>query len=164
MNETQQAHADLAFMKALVLLAVAVCLVMTPGFFQKEGVNKFEYTVLALFATVGMLMMISANSLISLYVALELQSLPLYVMTAFQRDRLRASEAGLKYFVLGALASGILLYGCSMVYGFTGTLSFPGLAEALSPEKIGEGTISVGVVIGLVFVAAGQPSTIRLMP
>ncbi|MEM9440848.1 MAG: NADH-quinone oxidoreductase subunit NuoN [Pseudomonadota bacterium] len=153
-----------AFMKALVLLAVAVCLVMTPGFFQKEGVNKFEYTVLALFATVGMLMMISANSLISLYVALELQSLPLYVMTAFHRDRLRASEAGLKYFVLGALASGILLYGCSMVYGFTGTLSFPGLAEALSPEKIGEGTISVGVVIGLVFVAAGLAFKLAAVP
>ena len=119
-----------------MLLGVAVCLVMTPGFFQREGVNRFEYTVLALFATVGMMMMISANSLISLYVALELQSLPLYVMTAFHRDRLRASEAGLKYFVLGALASGLLLYGCSLVYGFTGTLSFPGLATVLSPEAL----------------------------
>jgi NADH-quinone oxidoreductase subunit N len=153
-----------AFMKALVLLGVAVCLVMTPSFFQKEGVNKFEYTVLALFAAVGMLMMISANSLISLYVALELQSLPLYVMTAFHRDRLRASEAGLKYFVLGALASGILLYGCSMVYGFTGTLSFPGLAEALSPETIGEGTIGIGVVVGLVFVAAGLAFKLAAVP
>lgn len=153
-----------AYMKALVLLGVAVCLVMTPGFFQKEGVNRFEYTVLALFATVGMLMMISANSLISLYVALELQSLPLYVMTAFHRDRLRASEAGLKYFVLGALASGILLYGCSMVYGFTGTLSFPGLAEVLSPEKIGEDTIGIGVVIGLVFVAAGLAFKLAAVP
>jgi len=153
-----------AYMKALVLLGVAVCLVMTPTFFQKEGVNRFEYMVLALFATVGMLMMISANSLISLYVALELQSLPLYVMTAFHRDRLRASEAGLKYFVLGALASGILLYGCSMVYGFTGTLSFPGLAEALSPETIGEGTIGIGVVIGLVFVAAGLAFKLAAVP
>jgi NADH-quinone oxidoreductase subunit N len=153
-----------AFMKALVLLGVAVCLVMTPSFFQKEGVNRFEYTVLALFATVGMLMMISANSLISLYVALELQSLPLYVMTAFHRDRLRASEAGLKYFVLGALASGILLYGCSMVYGFTGTLSFPGLAEVLSPDKIGEGTIGIGVVVGLVFIAAGLAFKLAAVP
>ena len=153
-----------AYMKALALLGVAVCLVMTPGFFQKEGVNRFEYTVLALFATVGMLMMISANSLIALYVALELQSLPLYVMTAFHRDRLRASEAGLKYFVLGALASGILLYGCSMVYGFTGTLSFPGLAEVLSPEKIGDGTIGIGVVIGLVFVAAGMAFKLAAVP
>ncbi|MGI9507478.1 MAG: NADH-quinone oxidoreductase subunit NuoN [Geminicoccaceae bacterium] len=153
-----------AYMKALVLLGVAVCLVMTPAYFQKEGVNRFEYTVLALFATVGMLMMISANSLISLYVALELQSLPLYVMTAFHRDRLRASEAGLKYFVLGALASGILLYGCSMVYGFTGTLSFPGLAEALSPETIGDGTIGVGVVVGLVFIAAGLAFKLAAVP
>ncbi|MGI9416398.1 MAG: NADH-quinone oxidoreductase subunit NuoN [Geminicoccaceae bacterium] len=153
-----------SYMKALVLLGVAVCLIMTPAFFQKEGVNRFEYTVLALFATVGMLMMISANSLISLYVALELQSLPLYVMTAFHRDRLRASEAGLKYFVLGALASGILLYGCSMVYGFTGTLSFPGLAQALSPETIGEGTIGIGVVVGLVFVAAGLAFKLAAVP
>lgn len=154
-----------AYMKALVLIAVAVCLIMTPGYFQREGVNRFEYTVLALFATVGMLMMISANSLISLYVALELQSLPLYVMTAFHRDRLRASEAGLKYFVLGALASGILLYGCSLVYGFTGTLSFPGLATVLSPEAIGEGsTIGIGVVIGLVFVAAGLAFKLAAVP
>jgi NADH-quinone oxidoreductase subunit N len=153
-----------AYMKALVLIGVAVCLVMTPSFFQKEGVNRFEYTVLALFATVGMLMMISSNSLISLYVALELQSLPLYVMTAFHRDQLRASEAGLKYFVLGALASGILLYGCSMVYGFTGTLSFDGLAVALSPETIGEGTIGVGVVVGLVFVAAGLAFKLAAVP
>ena len=152
------------YMKALVLIGVAVCLIMTPGYFQKENVNRFEYTVLALFATVGMLMMISANSLISLYVALELQSLPLYVMTAFHRDRLRASEAGLKYFVLGALASGILLYGCSLVYGFTGTLSFPGLAEVLSPEKIGEGTIGIGVVVGLVFVAAGLAFKLAAVP
>jgi len=153
-----------SYMKALVLLGVAVCLVMTPSFFQKEGVNRFEYTVLALFATVGMLMMISANSLISLYIALELQSLPLYVMTAFHRDQLRASEAGLKYFVLGALASGLLLYGCSMVYGFTGTLSFPGLAEALSPATLGEETIGIGVVIGLVFVAAGLAFKLAAVP
>jgi len=153
-----------AYMKALVLIGVAVCLVMTPGFFQREGVNRFEYTVLALFATVGMLMMISANSLISLYVALELQSLPLYVMTAFHRDQLRASEAGLKYFVLGALASGILLYGCSMVYGFTGTLSFDGLATVLAPEAIGGDTIGIGVVIGLVFVAAGLAFKLAAVP
>ena len=86
--------------------------------------------MLALFSTVGMLMMISANSLLALYLALELQSLPLYVMTAFHRDQTRSTEAGLKYFVLGALASGLLLYGCSLVYGFTGTLSFEGLGAA----------------------------------
>ena len=153
-----------AFLKGLVLIGAAVCLVMTPSFLEREGVNRYEYSVLALFATVGMLMMISANSLISLYVALELQSLPLYVMTAFHRDKLRASEAGLKYFVLGALASGLLLYGCSMVYGFTGTLSFPGLAAALSPEALGNGAISAGVVVGLVFVAAGLAFKLAAVP
>ncbi len=153
-----------AFLKGLVLIGAAVCLVMTPSFLEREGVNRYEYSVLALFATVGMLMMISANSLISLYVALELQSLPLYVMTAFHRDKLRASEAGLKYFVLGALASGLLLYGCSMVYGFTGTLSFPGLAAVLSPEALGDGVINAGVVVGLVFVAAGLAFKLAAVP
>ncbi len=153
-----------AFLKGLVLIGAAVCLIMTPNFLQREGVNRFEYTVLALFATVGMLMMISANSLISLYIALELQSLPLYVMTAFHRDKLRASEAGLKYFVLGALASGLLLYGCSMVYGFTGTLSFPGLALALAPDSLTNGTISTGVVVGLVFMAAGLAFKLAAVP
>ena len=153
-----------AFLKALVLIGAAVCLIMTPNFLEREGVNKFEYSVLALFATIGMMMMISANSLISLYVALELQSLPLYVMTAFNRDKLRASEAGLKYFVLGALASGLLLYGCSMIYGFTGTLSFPGLASALSPDIMDGETISIGVVIGLVFVAAGLAFKLAAVP
>ena len=153
-----------AFLKGLVLIGAAVCLIMTPNFLQREGVNRFEYTVLALFATVGMLMMISANSLISLYIALELQSLPLYVMTAFHRDKLRASEAGLKYFVLGALASGLLLYGCSLVYGFTGTLSFPGLASALSPESLTESSYNTGVVVGLVFVAAGLAFKLAAVP
>ncbi len=153
-----------AFVKGLVLIGATVCLIMTPNFLQKEGVNRFEYMVLALFATVGMMLMISANSLISLYIALELQSLPLYVMTAFHRDRLRASEAGLKYFVLGALASGLLLYGCSMVYGFTGTLSFPGLALALSPEALVDGQINPGVVVGLVFVAAGLAFKLAAVP
>ncbi len=152
------------FLKGLVLIGAAVCLIMTPNFLEREGVNRFEYSVLALFATVGMLMMISANSLISLYIALELQSLPLYVMTAFHRDKLKASEAGLKYFVLGALASGLLLYGCSMIYGFTGTLSFPGLASALSPEALGDKTISAGVVVGLVFVAAGLAFKLAAVP
>ncbi|MGI9492838.1 MAG: NADH-quinone oxidoreductase subunit NuoN [Geminicoccaceae bacterium] len=153
-----------AFLKGLVLIGAAVCLIMTPNFLEREGVNRFEYSVLALFATTGMLMMISANSLISLYIALELQSLALYVMTAIQRDKLKTSEAGLKYFVLGALASGLLLYGCSMVYGFTGTLSFPGLASALSPETLVDGKIGAGVVVGLVFIAAGLAFKLAAVP
>ena len=102
---------------------------MSPEFFRNEGTERFEFPVLALFSTVGMLMMISANSLLALYLALEMQSLPLYVMAAFHRDQTRSTEAGLKFFVLGALASGLLLYGCSLVYGFTGTLSFDVLAR-----------------------------------
>jgi NADH-quinone oxidoreductase subunit N len=154
-----------SYLKILVLIGVGLVLFMTPGFLQKEGINRYEYSVLALFATVGMLMMISANSLISLYVALELQSLPLYVMTAIHRDQTRSTEAGLKYFVLGALASGLLLYGCSLVYGFTGTLSFEGLAVAMAPgPEGGAGGISLGALIGLVFVACGIAFKLAAVP
>ena len=154
-----------AYLKALILVGVGICLVMTPGYLQQDGINRFEYTVLALFATVGMLMMISANSLISLYIALELQSLPLYVMTAIHRDQLRSTEAGLKYFVLGALASGLLLYGCSLVYGFTGTLSFPGLAAVFAQTATAEGAaVGSGVIVGLVFVAAGLAFKLAAVP
>jgi NADH-quinone oxidoreductase subunit N len=152
------------FLKVLVVLGAGVCLIMTPAFQQREHIERFEYPVLALFATVGMLMMISANSLLSLYVALELQSLPLYVMTAFQRDQTRSTEAGLKYFVLGALASGLLLYGCSLVYGFTGTLSFDRLAELLAPAPDGSPTVSTGVLVGLVFIAAGLAFKLSAVP
>ena len=117
------------FMKLLAVLGTAVTLVMSLGFIEREQMARFEYPVLFLFATLGMLMMISANDLISLYLGLELQSLSLYVIAAFRRDALRSSEAGLKYFVLGAVSSGMLLYGASMIYGFSGTTSFDGLAE-----------------------------------
>jgi NADH-quinone oxidoreductase subunit N len=117
-----------------------------------------------LFATVGMLMMISADSLLALYLGLELQSLPLYVMTAFLRDQTRSTEAGLKYFVLGALASGLLLYGCSLVYGFTGTLSFAGLAQILGAGAEAGTPVSAGALIGLVFVAAGLAFKLAAVP
>jgi NADH-quinone oxidoreductase subunit N len=136
---------------------------MSPGFMAREGIERFEYPVLALFTTVGMMMMISANSLLALYIALELHSLPLYVMTAFHRDQTRSTEAGLKYFVLGALASGLLLYGCSLVYGFTGTLSFEGLAESFRAAGAGAG-ISAGVLIGIVFIAAGLAFKMAAVP
>src|SRR5919106_2613892 len=150
------------YLKVLILLGAALCLIMSPGFLRDEGIERFEFPVLALFSTVGMLMMISANSLLALYLALELQSLPLYLMTAFHRDQTRSTEAGLKYFVLGALASGLLLYGCSLVYGFTGTLSFEGLAQAFAA---GEGTsLNAGVLIGIVFVAAGLAFKMAAVP
>ena len=135
------------YLKVLILIGAGLCLMMSPGFMAREGIERFEYPVLALFTTVGMMMMISANSLLALYIGLELHSLPLYVMTAFHRDQTRSTEAGLKYFVLGALASGLLLYGCSLVYGFTGTLSFDRLADALAPAADGQLEVSTGVLI-----------------
>ena len=105
------------------------------AFLQDERIERYEYPLLALFSTLGMCMMVSANSFLALYMALELQSLPIYVLAAFHRDNLRSTEAGLKYFVLGALASGMLLYGCSLVYGFTGTIQFDALAAALACDR-----------------------------
>jgi len=151
------------YLKVLILVGAGLCLMMSPSFMQREGIERFEYPVLVLFTTVGMMMMISANSLLSLYIGLELHSLPLYVMTAFHRDQIRSTEAGLKYFVLGALASGLLLYGCSLVYGFTGTLSFDGLAQVFQSVD-GSRTISLGVLIGIVFIAAGLAFKLAAVP
>ena len=106
---------------------------------KRDRSERFEYPILILLATVGMMMMISANNLIALYMGLELQSLALYVVAAINRDSARASEAGLKYFVLGALSSGMLLYGASLVYGFTGTTAFPQIAEACHGGAHGAG-------------------------
>ncbi|HZD25309.1 MAG TPA: proton-conducting transporter membrane subunit, partial [Alphaproteobacteria bacterium] len=125
------------FVKVLILIAAGVGVIMSLGYLRNEGVERFEFPVLLLLATLGMLMMVSANNLISLYVGLELQSLALYVTAAFRRDSLRSTEAGLKYFVLGALSSGMLLYGASLVYGFTGTVSFAGIAQAAAQGGIG---------------------------
>ena len=152
------------YLKILALLGAALCLIMSPPFLRDEGVERFEFPMLALFATVGMLMMLSANSLLALYLGLELQSLSLYVMTAFLRDQTRSTEAGLKYFVLGALASGLLLYGCSLVYGFTGTLSFEGLARIFQASADAGAPINTGVLIGLVFVAAGLAFKLAAVP
>jgi NADH-quinone oxidoreductase subunit N len=124
-------------------------------FIERENMSRFEFPVLMLFATVGMLMMVSANDLISLYIGLELQSLSLYVIAAFRRDTLRSTEAGLKYFVLGALSSGMLLYGSSMVYGFAGTTNFATLAEILQQAAQAGEAPSVGLIVGVVFVMAG---------
>jgi NADH-quinone oxidoreductase subunit N len=139
-----------AFMKILVLIGSATSVVMAIGYNEREKIARFEFPVLILLATTGMLMMISADDLISLYIGLELQSLALYVVASFKRDTVASSEAGLKYFVLGALSSGMLLYGCSMIYGFSGTTSFEQLAASFAG-----GEYSVGIVIGIVFVSVG---------
>ena len=147
-----------AFMKVLVLIASMFSLVMARDYLAREGVVRFEYPLLIVLATVGMMMMISSNDLIALYMGLELQSLSLYVLAAFKRDSVRSTEAGLKYFVLGALSSGMLLYGCSLVYGFAGSTSFEALAQSL------QGQPSLGVLVGLVFILVGLAFKISAVP
>ena len=116
------------FTKLLILIGSALCVLMAKEFFAIERTARFELPVLMLLATLGMMLMVSASSFIALYMGLELQSLALYVLASFNRDSLRSTEAGLKYFVLGALSSGMLLYGISLIYGFTGTTEFARIA------------------------------------
>ncbi|MCJ2066034.1 NADH-quinone oxidoreductase subunit NuoN [Methylobacterium sp. J-088] len=136
-------------MKSLVLLGSSATILLAHDFFKRERIDRFEFPVLIVLCTIGMMVMVSANDLIALYLGLELQSLAAYVIAAFHRDDSKSTEAGLKYFVLGALSSGMLLYGASLVYGFTGTVSFPGIVSALN-ENAG-----LGIVLGIVFLAAG---------
>ena len=138
------------FMKTLVLLGSAAAIVLSLRYNDTQQIARFEFPVLVLLATTGMMVMISASDLITLYVGLELQSLALYVTASFERDSVRSTEAGLKYFVLGALASGMLLYGISLVYGFSGTTNFAVLAKTAAA-----GHASAGLVIGIVFIIVG---------
>ncbi len=124
-------------MKSLVLAGSAVTLLMAMRYNEEQRISRFEFPVLVMLATTGMMVMISANDLITLYVGLELQNLALYVVASFDRDSPRSSEAGLKYFVLGGLSSGMLLYGLSLVYGFAGTTGFADLAHLLAGERAG---------------------------
>jgi NADH-quinone oxidoreductase subunit N len=146
-------------MKVLALFGAAVAILLSGKFLKRVEMARFEYPILVLFAAIGMLMMISANDLISLYMGLELQSLSLYVVAAINRDNAKSSEAGLKYFVLGALSSGMLLYGASLVYGFTGTTTFAGIAEALHANGS-----SLGITFGLVFILAGLAFKVSAVP
>ncbi len=152
------------FVKLLVLIGAALTTAMSARYIESEGMARFEFPVLLVFATLGMLLMVSANDLMSLYVGLELMSLSLYVVAAFRRDTLRSSEAGLKYFVLGALSSGMLLYGISMIYGFAGTTSFALLSDVFAESKQAGEAVSVGLVVGLVFLAAGLAFKISAVP
>src|SRR6478752_7115921 len=139
-----------SFGKAIMFPAAAVAIIAAHGWFERGTEQSSEYAVLIVFAAVGMSVMVSATSLVALYVGLELNSLASYVLASYRRSDERSAEAGLKYFVLGALASGILLYGISLLYGFTGSMSFNGLAAAF-----GRGSPSLGLLFGLVFVLAG---------
>ena len=148
------------FMKLLALGASALSVLLSLDYVEREHMARFEFPILMLFATLGMMLMISANDLIALYLGLELQSLPLYVIAAFQRDSLRSTEAGLKYFVLGALSSGMLLYGASMIYGFAGTTGFSGIATAVANPA----GAPIGLIIGLVFLVAGLAFKVAAVP
>nr|WP_282567943.1 NADH-quinone oxidoreductase subunit NuoN [Devosia oryzisoli] len=147
------------YMKVLVIGGAGLALILSMSNAVENGVHKFEYSVLALLATLGMMIMVSAHDLMSLYVGLELQSLALYVMAAIKRDDSRASEAGLKYFVLGALSSGMLLYGASLVYGFTGHTNLAEIVVAISNEGR-----SIGLIFGVVFLLAGVAFKISAVP
>jgi NADH-quinone oxidoreductase subunit N len=146
------------FMKVLTLFGSAVAIVLSVNYMKTERIERFEYPILVLLATAGMMIMISANDLVALYMGLELQSLALYVVAAIDRDRAKSSEAGLKYFVLGALSSGMLLYGASLIYGFTGTVSFPGIAAVVTGEP------GLGLIFGLVFLIAGLAFKVSAVP
>ncbi len=147
------------YMKVLALIGSALAIVMSVSFARVEKFARFEYPILIILATTGMMLMISAGDLIALYLGLELQSLALYVIAAINRDSLRSTEAGLKYFVLGALSSGMLLYGASLVYGFTGQTGFAEIAQALANNGS-----SLGIVFGLVFILAGMAFKISAVP
>ena len=149
------------FMKGLTLMASAGALLLSFDYMRETRSQKFEYPVLVLLATAGMMMMISANDLIALYLGLELQNLALYVVAAIRRDDVRSSEAGLKYFVLGALSSGMLLYGASLIYGFTGSTSFAAIATA---AKATSAATDIGLIVGLVFLLVGIAFKISAVP
>src|SRR5512135_2476091 len=146
------------FLKLLTLTGSAGALVLSLDYLKLARQQKFEYGALFLLSTLGMLMLISASDLIALYLGLELMSLSLYVIAAYDRDNVRSTEAGLKYFVLGALSSGMLLYGASLIYGFTGTINFAGIAKAT------QGGASVGLIFGLVFLFVGFCFKISAVP
>ena len=149
-----------SFMKLLVVLGGALGLLLALDWNERQGLGRFEFSVLVLYATLGGMVMVSANDLMATYLGLELLSLPLYVIAAFHRDDARSAEAGLKYFVLGALASGLLLYGASLIYGFAGSTNFDRLADALAEGE----QASHGLVVGIVFVIAALAFKVSAVP
>lgn len=146
------------FAKIGTLLAGAVVLVMSFDHMKARGIAKFEYPILVLFSTIGMMVMVSASDLMTLYMGLELMSLSLYVIASFRRDNVKSTESGLKYFVLGSLSSGLLLYGASLIYGFAGTTSFAGIISVVHDGA------PVGVLFGLVFLMTGLAFKVSAVP
>ena len=153
-----------AFMKILVLLGTALGIVLSLDYNRREDMERFEFPVLALFAAVSMMLMVSSSDLISLYLGLELQSLSLYVMAAFRRDSVKSTEAGLKYFVLGALSSGMLLYGASLIYGYAGSTNFAAIASAIGAAAKTDAGAPVGALFGMVFVLSALAFKVSAAP
>lgn len=147
------------FAKVTILLSAAAVLLMSQDYMERRGLLRFEYPILVSLSVVGMMVMVSAGDLMALYMGLELQSLALYVIASLRRDSLKSTEAGLKYFILGALSSGLLLYGASLVYGYAGTTLFSGIIAAA-----GSGEMSLGLLFGLVFVISGLAFKISAVP
>jgi NADH-quinone oxidoreductase subunit N len=145
------------FLKILILTGSIFTLIISKGVLYSSKDEKFEYSILILLSTLGMLVMVSANDLISLYMGIELQSLALYIIAAFNRDSIKSSESGLKYFVLGALSSGILLYGCSLIYGFSGSTNFDLISKSISDTYF-------ALVFGLVFIISAMCFKIAAVP
>jgi NADH-quinone oxidoreductase subunit N len=158
-NDLYVADALSAFLKILILTGAAAATLMAAPYLERVKAHRFEYPVLIVLATLGMCVMVSANDLLTLYIGLELMSLAAYVLAAFHRDEARSTEAGLKYFVLGALSSGIMLYGISLVYGFVGATGFEAIATGLSG-----GERNMGALFGLVFVFAGLAFKVSAVP
>ncbi len=147
------------FAKVMILFSAAAILVMSEGYMQRRGILRFEYPILVALAAVGMMVMVSAGDLMTLYMGLELQSLSLYVVASLRRDSVKSTEAGLKYFVLGALSSGLLLYGASLTYGYAGTTEFAGIISVAT-----EGEMPLGLLFGLVFLITGLAFKISAVP
>jgi NADH-quinone oxidoreductase subunit N len=147
------------FAKLLILVGAALSILLAEEYFARLNLSRFELPVLMVLATLGMMLMVSSASFLSLYMGLELQSLALYVLASFNRDNLRSTEAGLKYFVLGALSSGMLLYGISLIYGFTGSTEFAAIASVTAASGAG-----LGVIFGLVFLIAGLAFKVSAVP
>ncbi|WP_299612147.1 NADH-quinone oxidoreductase subunit NuoN [uncultured Tateyamaria sp.] len=146
------------FAKVTILVSAAAVLLMSEGYMSQRGLLRFEYPMLVVLAVVGMMTMVSAGDLMALYMGLELQSLALYVVASLRRDSVKSTEAGLKYFVLGALSSGLLLYGASLVYGYAGTTLFSGIVQ------VAEEGVSLGLLFGLVFLMAGFAFKVSAVP
>ncbi|MEL6467203.1 MAG: NADH-quinone oxidoreductase subunit NuoN [Pseudomonadota bacterium] len=146
------------FAKVMILVSAAAVLLMSEGYMSQRGLLRFEYPMLVVLAAVGMMTMVSAGDLMALYMGLELQSLALYVVASLRRDSVKSTEAGLKYFVLGALSSGLLLYGASLVYGYAGTTLFSGIVQ------VAEAGVSLGLLFGLVFLMAGFAFKVSAVP